>query len=71
MNRVAGKHNTLARKTLADQMAFALLRIWHINGRNRVDDTAVFLFGHFQVIAAVARLHMHNRNAHPLGENSA
>ncbi|MMZ62971.1 hypothetical protein D1872_252020 [compost metagenome] len=71
VNRIAGQHDVSARIAFGDQMAFALGRIWHIYGGDRVDHFPVLLLRHIQIKTAVPRLHMHYGKAHPFRKDGA
>lgn len=58
-------------QTAVGEVSSCVLRIGHIHVGNDIDDTAVGLLGQTLVLAAVASLHVEDRNVKSLGSNNA
>ena len=61
-HRRAGDISTLLRQAAVSQIAARMLTISHIDVRNDIDDAAVSLLRKALVLAAVAGLHVEDRN---------
>lgn len=61
----------LLRQTAVGEVSSCVLRIGHIHVGDDIDDTAVGLLGQTLVLAAVASLHVEDRNVKSLGSNNA
>ncbi|MMZ62392.1 hypothetical protein D1872_245980 [compost metagenome] len=65
---ISSTDNALHRKSLSQQILLTLLRVRHINRRDRINDSSVLLLWNGQIEAAVTCLHMNDGEAQPLSQ---
>lgn len=61
----------LLRQAAGSEVSSCVLRVGHVHVGNDIDDTAVGLLGQALVLAAVASLHVEDRNMETLGSDNA
>lgn len=61
----------LLRQAAVSEVSSCVLRVGHVHVGNDIDDTAVGLLGQALVLAAVASLHVEDRNMETLGSDNA
>ena len=68
-DRIADYEDTVVVDALSEQVFLAAVGVGHEDGAAMVDDAPVHLFWHPVVVAAVARFHVVDRDAHPFGQD--